>query len=63
MPCRRRWCSKSTLAGRFFEINVDAREPEPMVYAPETQQGSFFNDQERDVRSIQWVEALSLLSR
>ena len=31
-----------------------------MIYSPETQQGSFFNDQERDVRSVQWVEALSL---
>ena len=31
-----------------------------MVYAPETQQGSFFNDQEREVTSVQWVETLSL---
>jgi hypothetical protein len=31
-----------------------------MVYTPETQQGSFFNDQEREVRSVQWVEALSV---
>ena len=31
-----------------------------MVYAPETQSGGFFNDQERHVRSYQWVEALSL---
>ena len=31
-----------------------------MVYAPETQSGGFFNDQERDVISLQWVEALSL---
>ena len=31
-----------------------------MVYAPETQSGGFFNDQERDVTSLQWVEALSL---
>ena len=30
-----------------------------MIYTPETQQGSFFNDQEREVRSVQWVEALS----
>ena len=33
---------------------------EPMTYAPETQSGSFFNNQERDVRSVQVVEALSL---
>ena len=31
-----------------------------MVYAPQTQSGSFFNDQEREVGSLQWVEALSL---
>ena len=31
-----------------------------MVYAPQTQSGSFFNDQEREVASLQWVEALSL---
>ena len=31
-----------------------------MIYTPETQQGSFFNDQEREVRSVQWVETLSL---
>ena len=31
-----------------------------MVYAPETQSGGYFNDQERDVTSLQWVEALSL---
>ena len=32
----------------------------PMVYGPETQSGAFFNDQEREVHSLQWVEALSL---
>jgi hypothetical protein len=31
-----------------------------MVYAPQTQSGSFFNDQEREVASHQWVEALSV---
>jgi hypothetical protein len=51
---------ESTLAGRFFEINVNSGGRQPMIYTPATQQGSFFNDQERDVRSVQWVEALSL---
>jgi hypothetical protein len=51
---------ESTLAGRWFEINVDTHGREPMTYTPDTQQGSFFNDQEREVRSVQWVEALSL---
>ena len=51
---------ESTLAGRWFEINVNTDGRQPMIYAPETQQGSFFNDQEREVRSLQWVEALSV---
>ena len=52
---------ESTVAGRSFGIEVDGEGHEPMVYAPETQHGNFFNDQERDVRSVQWVETLSLL--
>ena len=51
---------ESTLAGRWFEINVNTDGRQAMVYAPETQQGSFFNDQEREVRSVQWVEALTV---
>ncbi len=51
---------ESTVAGRWFEINVNTDGREPMIYTPETQQGSFFNDQEREVRSVQWIEALSL---
>jgi outer membrane receptor protein involved in Fe transport len=31
-----------------------------MVYSPQTERGSFFNDQEREVNSVQWVEALSV---
>jgi hypothetical protein len=51
---------ESTVAGRWFEIDVNSDGREAMIYTPETQHGSFFNDQERDVRSVQWVEALSL---
>ena len=51
---------ESTVAGRWFEINVNTDGREAMIYSPETQRGSFFNDQERDVGSVQWVEALSL---
>ena len=39
-------------------MNTD--EQGPMVYAPETQSGAYFNNQERNVRSVQWVESLSL---
>jgi hypothetical protein len=51
---------ESTLSVRQFEIEVNALNPAPMVYGTETQSGGFFNDQERDVRSYQWVQALSL---
>lgn len=51
---------ESTFAGRWFEINVNTGGRQPMIYTPETQQGSFFNDHEREVSSLQWVEALSL---
>ena len=51
---------ESTLSMRQFEIDVNTSNLAPMVYAPETQSGGFFNDQERDVGSVQWVEALSL---
>ena len=51
---------ESTLSARQFEIDVNTTNQVPMVYAPETQSGGYFNDQERDVISLQWVEALSL---
>lgn len=51
---------ETTLAGRWFEINVNTDGRAPMTYAPDTQSGSFFNDQEREVRSFQLVEALSV---
>jgi hypothetical protein len=51
---------ESTVAVRRFEVEVKPEGTEPMVYSPLTQRGSFFNDQERDVRSVQWVEALSI---
>jgi hypothetical protein len=51
---------ETTLSGRWFEINVNTDGQTPMVYAPQTQTGSFFNDQERAVHGLQWVEALSI---
>ena len=51
---------ESALAGRWFEINVDTAGRQPMILTPEMQQGSFFSDQERDVRSVQWVETVSV---
>lgn len=51
---------ETTLSMRRFEIEVNAARQDPMVYAPDSQSGGFFNDQERHVTSVQWVEALSL---
>jgi hypothetical protein len=51
---------ETTLSVRRFEIDVNTTNRAPMVYAPDTQSGGFFNDQERDVTSVQWVEGLSL---
>jgi hypothetical protein len=56
---------ESSLAARWFEVSVgtEGRDPgEPMTYAPQTQSGAYFNTQERDVASVQWVEALSVSS-
>jgi hypothetical protein len=52
---------ESTLASRRFEIEVDTAGQELMVIAPQTESGSFFNNQDRDVRSLQWVETVSLI--
>jgi len=51
---------ETTVSIRWFEINVNTDGRAPMVYAPQTQSGSFFNDQEREVQSRQWVETLTL---
>ena len=51
---------ESTLAGRWFEVEVNTDGRLPMTYTPESQQGSFFNDQEREVRSVQWVETVAV---
>jgi len=51
---------ETTVSGRRFEINVNTDGRLPMVIAPQTATGSYFNDQEREVSSLQWVEALSL---
>lgn len=53
---------ETTLSGRWFEVELNAEGDSggPMVYAPESQSGPFFNDQERHVSSFQWVETLSV---
>lgn len=51
---------ESTLAFRTFEVDQKTQGDLPMTYAPQGQSGNFFNAQERDVRSIQLVEVLTL---
>src|SRR4030095_16435370 len=51
---------ESTVATRFFQVDQNTRGELPMVYAPQGQSGNFFNRQERDVRSLQFVEALTV---
>jgi outer membrane receptor protein involved in Fe transport len=49
---------ETTFAVRQFEIDVNTTNHATMTYAPETQSGGFYNDQERDVTSVQWVQSL-----
>jgi hypothetical protein len=51
---------ESTFAGRRFEVETNGTSLAPMVYAPQSQSGAYFNDHERHVSSLQWVEAISL---
>lgn len=52
---------ESTISTRHFEVEIGPTDTDiPMTYAPQTQSGRFFNRQERDVHSFQWVEALNI---
>ncbi|HEY6613346.1 MAG TPA: TonB-dependent receptor, partial [Vicinamibacterales bacterium] len=51
---------ESTFAARFFEVDLKSQGTAPMVYAPQGQSGNFFNAQQRDVRSVQLIEALTI---
>lgn len=51
---------ETTLSLRRFEVDVNTGNEAPMVYAPDSQGGGFFNDQRREVTSTQWVQALTL---
>jgi hypothetical protein len=53
---------ETTVAARTFEVDLQVEEPvdRVMVYAPQIQSGTFFNSQERDVRSLQVVGALTI---
>src|SRR5215204_877273 len=52
---------ESTVAVRTFEVDqkLDSPPDRVMVYAPQGQSGTFFNSQERNVRSLQVVSALT----
>ena len=51
---------ETTLAARAFEVDLQPQSAGPMVYAPQSQSGGFFSTQERDVNSLQFVEALTI---
>jgi len=51
---------ETTVAVRSFEVDLKPRSAGPMIYAPQTQSGGFFNGQDRTVHSIQAVEALTI---
>jgi hypothetical protein len=51
---------ESTVAGRWFEVDQKISGDRAMVYSPQTQSGTFFNSQERHVRSVQVVGALTI---
>jgi hypothetical protein len=51
---------ESTLAIRTFEVDQKSQGDAAMVYAPQTQSGNFFSRQERNVHSLQLVEALTV---
>jgi hypothetical protein len=51
---------ESSLTGRWFEVDQKPKGTLPMVYSPQGQTGNFFNRQERNVRSLQFVEALTM---
>jgi TonB-dependent receptor-like protein/carboxypeptidase family protein len=51
---------ETTVAARTFEVDQNPKGELPMVYAPQGQSGHYFNSQERNVRSIQLVEVLTM---
>jgi hypothetical protein len=51
---------ETTIAGRTFEVDQKTQGTLPMVYAPQAQSGHYFSRQERNVRSLQLVEALTV---
>jgi hypothetical protein len=52
---------ETTAATRRFEIEVNSDGAAPMIIAPQSESGSYFNRQERHVRSFQWIESISLI--
>jgi len=51
---------ETTVAARTFEVDLKTDGDRVMVYAPQTQSGTFFNTHERSVGSLQLVGALSI---
>ena len=58
--CRRAWCSRARSRAAGSRSTSTPTAGSRWSTRRETQRGSFFNDQEREVTSVQWVETLSL---
>jgi TonB dependent receptor-like, beta-barrel len=50
---------ETTVSAHTFEVDQNTKGAAPMVYAPQGQSGNFFNSQQRNVSSLQIVEALT----
>jgi hypothetical protein len=56
---------ETTVAARRFRTSVGADDESQgmaMIYTPDGQAGRYFNDQERDVTSLQWVQTVTMAS-
>jgi hypothetical protein len=51
---------ESAISLRDADVKVFGNGTDPMVLTPDGRQGSFFNQQDRDTRTLQWKETLSL---
>lgn len=50
----------SSFAARWFDVDVRSEGPEPMRLTPEGRGGHYFNVQDRDTRTFQWTQSLTV---
>ena len=54
---------ESGFAYKRMDVEIFGNGTQPMVLEPEENHGNFFNDQDRDTRTVQWTEAITLQQR